>query len=70
MASKAEIVVRVTSTRGASTISFTSKGRYVSFTTAGYQVVLPKQAIQPTTSLKAFWTSVLAIVQAEIAALG
>lgn len=70
MASKAEIVIRVTSTRGASTIAFTSKGRYISFTTSGYQVILPKQAIQPTSSLKDFWTSILGVVQAEITALG
>jgi hypothetical protein len=64
------IVIRVDSTRGGSTVSYTSKGRYVSFQTAGYQAHLPKQAIQPTTSLKAYWTSVLDIVLADIAANG
>jgi hypothetical protein len=69
MATKAEIVIRVTSSRGASTVSYTTKGRYVSFTTAGLTAQLLKQPIQPTTSLAAFWLSVLAIVQAEILAL-
>lgn len=69
MASKAEMVIRVTSSRGSSTISYTSKGRYVSFTTSGLSEQLLKQPIQPTTSLATFWLSVLAIVQAEILAL-
>jgi len=68
MATKAEISIRVTSSRGKSTVSYTSKGRYVSFTTSGYQRQLIEQALQPTSSLSAFWLSVLAIVQADITA--
>ncbi len=68
MATKAEIVIRVTSSRGASTVSYTSKGRYVSFTTAGYQRQLLGQPIQSTASLSAFWLGILAIVQADITA--
>ena len=49
-------------------MSYTSKGRYVSFTTAGYQRELLSQPIQPTTGLSEFWLSVLAIVQADITA--
>ena len=49
-------------------MSYTSKGRYVSFTTAGYQRELLGQPIQPTTSLEAFWLAVLGIVQADITA--
>jgi hypothetical protein len=69
MATKAEIVIRVRSARGSSTVSYTTKGRYVSFTTSGLTDELLKQPIQPTTSLSAFWLSVLAIVQADINAL-
>jgi len=69
MATKAEIVVRVRSARGSSTVSYSTKGRYVSFTTSGLTDELLKQPIQPTTSLAAFWLSVLAIVQADITAL-
>lgn len=68
MASKAEIVVRVTSSRGRSTISYTSKGRYVSFTTSGYSRQLLEQPIQPTSSLSAFWLAVLGAVVADITA--
>lgn len=67
MASQAEIRIRVTSTRGGSTVQYTSKGKYVSLTTAGLTNYLPKQPIQPTASLDAFWTSVLALVQEDIA---
>lgn len=68
MASKAEIVVRVYSSRGASKIEYRSKGRYVSFTTAGLTDVLDRQAIQPTSTLAAFWLSVLGLVVADITA--
>lgn len=68
MATKAEISIRVTSSRGKSTIAYTSKGRYVSFTTSGYQRELLGQPIQSTASLSAFWLGVLAAVQADITA--
>lgn len=70
MAAESKITIRVGSSRGASTVSYSTNGRYVSFTTAGYQQQLLGQPIQPTTSLKAFWSSVLAIVQADITANG
>lgn len=68
MATKAEITVRVTSARGSSKVSYTSKGRYVSFTTAGYQRQLLGQPIQPTTSLEAFWANVIGAVLADMEA--
>jgi hypothetical protein len=68
MASQAKMTIRVSASRGASTVSFTSNGRYVSFTASGYQRQLLGQAIQPTTSLDAFWASVLAIVQGSLTA--
>lgn len=70
MAAESKITIRVNSSRGASTVSYTTNGRYVSFVTSGYQRSLMGEPIQPTSSLKAFWTSVLAIVQADIAANG
>lgn len=70
MASKAELVIRVNSRRGSSVVQFTSKGRYVNLATNGYNFYLPGEPIQPTTSTKAFWTSVLMIVQAQITADG
>lgn len=68
MASKAEIKIRVSSSRGKSTVSYTSNGRYVSFTTSGYQRELLEQQIFTTSSLSDFWLAVLAVVQADITA--
>lgn len=68
MATKAEITIRVTSARGSSKVTYTTKGRYVSFTTSGYQRQLLSQPIQSTTSLEAFWAGVLATVQGDIVA--
>jgi hypothetical protein len=68
--SKAEIVIRVYPSRGGCTVQYSSKGRYISFQTAGYQKQLQGQPIQPTSSMKAFWSSVLGIVQADITATG
>lgn len=70
MAAESKITIRVRSSRGASTVSYTTNGRYVSFTTAGYQRQLLGQPIQPTSSLKAFWSSVLGIVLADVEANG
>lgn len=70
MASKSEITIRVYSSRGASKVQYTSKGRYISFQTAGYNSTLNQQPIQTTSSLKAFWLGVLAQVQADITANG
>lgn len=68
MATKAEIVIRVYSSRGQSRVQYTSKGRYVSFPTSGYLRQLIGRPIQPTTSLSAFWESVLGEVLADIEA--
>lgn len=68
MASKAEITIRVYSARGSSRIQYTSKGRYVSLATTGYQRELLSEPIQPTSALSAFWLSVIAAVQADITA--
>lgn len=70
MATKSELTIRVFSRRGSTVIAYTSKGRYVSFTTAGYNKDLNRQPVQPTTSLKTYWLSVLALVQADITANG
>lgn len=70
MASKSEISIRVQARRGSTVVQYTSKGRYVSFTTAGYNRQLNRQPIQPSTSLKAYWLSVLELVVADITANG
>lgn len=68
MAAQAKFTVRVTSTRGGSNLQFSSSGSYISTPMNGYSVDLPGEAVQPTADQKTFWTSVLAIVQAQIAA--
>ena len=68
MAAQAKITVRVTSSRGASTVQFSSAGTYVSTPENGYSVTLTDQAILPTTDQRTFWTAVLAVVQAYITA--
>lgn len=68
MSAQAKITIRVTSTRGGSNVSFSSVGSYVSTPMNGYSVDLPGSPIQPTVDQKTFWTSVLALVQAQIAA--
>lgn len=68
MSAQAKLTIRVTSTRGGSNFQFTSAGSYVSTPMNGYNVVLPGEAIQPTTDQKTFWLSVLAVVQAQITA--
>jgi hypothetical protein len=69
MASTAKLTVRVGSTRGGSTISLSSSGRYASLNTNEVREDLAQQPIQPTASEQVFWTSVLAAVQQIIAGL-
>lgn len=66
MAGKAQLTIRVYSSRGASRIQFTSSGKYVSFTTAGLSGELPGQPVLTTSSLDAFWLQVLALVTGAI----
>ena len=68
MANQAKIVIRVGSSRGASSISYSTSGRYVSLATNVLGNDLTRQPIQPTSNGRAFWESVLAIVTADIAA--
>lgn len=68
MASQATISIRVTSSRGASRIEYATKGKYVSLPTNGLTDVLARQPIQPTSTVQAFWLSVLGIVVADITA--
>lgn len=68
MASNPKLTIRVESARGSTKISYTTNGRYVSFTTAGLSNVLPKQQLLTTASLEAFWTEVVGLVQADITA--
>jgi len=69
MANQAKLTVRVTSQRGASNIGFSTSGNYISLPVNGITQTMPRQPVQPTSSAKAFWLSVLAVVTAEVNAL-
>lgn len=66
MAGKAQMTIRVYSSRSATRVQFSTSGKYVSFTTAGLTGDLTQQPLLTTASLVAFWLQVLAIVQGEI----
>lgn len=68
MASQAKMTIRVTATRGGSTVRYSTNGRYVSFNTSGYLRELLAQPVQPTASLSVFWLSVLNAVLADVTA--
>lgn len=68
MASQAKLTIRVTATRGGSTVRYSTNGRYVSFNTSGYLRELLSQPVQPTSSLSVFWLAVLNAVLADITA--
>ena len=69
MANQAKLTVRVTSSRGASNVGFSTSGRYISLPVNGISESLPQQAVQPTSSAKAFWQSVLVIVTEAVNSL-
>lgn len=69
MAHQAKMTIRVNAARGSSTVEFGTTGRYVSLQVNGINEVLPRQPVQPTASVKAFWQSVLAIVTAQVNSL-
>ncbi|HEV2225138.1 MAG TPA: hypothetical protein VGR84_19250 [Candidatus Acidoferrales bacterium] len=68
MASTSKIVISVQAARGSTRVSYSTKGRYVSFITNGYQRQLLQQSLQPTSSLSAYWQSVIGLVLADIEA--
>ena len=58
--------ITVTASRGASRITFSTQGRYISLPVNGISEQLARQPIQPTSSPLAFWQSVLATVTAAL----
>lgn len=68
MANNSAITIRVYASRGGSKIQYTSKGRYISFATNGYNRQLQGQPIQPTASLSVFWLAILNTIIADITA--
>lgn len=68
MGSLGKLTIRVGSSRGASTIQYSTNGKYVSLPVNTLTNNLKRQPIQPTASAQAFWLSVLAIITADITA--
>jgi hypothetical protein len=66
MANQAQLIIRVRSSRGASTVQYSTKGRYVSLVTNTLTNQLVQQPIQPTSTPQAFWGSILDIVEFDI----
>lgn len=64
-----KLVVTVTASNAASKLRVSTSGRYKRLVTNTFSVYLPGQALYTSTSEKAYWTAVLAVVQAQLAAL-
>lgn len=69
MATPTKLTVRVSSSRSASVVKVSTAGQYMSTSMNTITIDATGQPIFTTSSPKAFWTAVLAAVQAEIAAL-
>lgn len=66
MAAPSKFTIRVRSARTSSDISVSTTGTYNGLAVNTITFDLPLSPVQPTTSAKAFWLSVLAAVQAEL----
>jgi hypothetical protein len=69
MAAVTKLTVRVYSSRSASRVVIGTTGTYLSAPMNTIEINATGQPIFTTSSTKAFWTAVLAVAQAEIAAL-
>jgi hypothetical protein len=69
MAQTARFTIRVGANRGSSNITLSTSGRYINLATNAINESMPRQPVQPTSSAKAFWLSVLAIATAQVEAL-
>jgi len=69
MATTARMDVRVTSTRGASKVVISTYGKYVSTPVNTIEITAASQPLFSTSTTKAFWQAVLAVVDAQVAAL-
>jgi hypothetical protein len=66
MAAESKITIRVSSSRGATTVRYSTTGRYQRLATNGINNVLMNQGQQPTTSSLIFWESILPLVLADL----
>lgn len=64
-----KLTITVTTSNSASKLQVSTGGRYKRLVTNAFSVYLPGQSLYPSTDVKAYWTAVLADVQAQVAAL-
>lgn len=64
-----KMTITVTGSNAASKLVVSTSGRYKRLVTNTIGFYLPGQPLYTTTTEKAYWTAVLAVVQAQIAAL-
>lgn len=68
MAVRSKIVITVTKTANASTVSYATKGRYGQINTNTLTGFLRGQPLFTTATAQAYWLAVLAAVQAAVTA--
>lgn len=66
MAAESKITIRVSSSRGATTVRYSTTGRYQRLQTNGLNNVLMSLPQQPTTNSRVFWEAILPLVQSDI----
>lgn len=69
MATPSKLTIRVRSARTSSDISVSTTGVYAGLAVNTITFDLPLSPVQPTTSAKVFWQSVLTAVQAQLATM-
>lgn len=64
------MTIRVSSSRGSTTVRYSTTGRYIRLLTNGINGVLTGLPMQPNGTSDAFWTAVLPLVEAAISEPG
>ena len=70
MAAESKITIRVSTSRGATTVRYSTTGRYIRLLTNGINGTLTGLPMQPNGTSQAFWSAVLPLVEAAIAEPG
>jgi hypothetical protein len=66
MAAESKLTIRVSTSRGATTVRYSTTGRYIRLLTNGINGVLTNQPTQPNGTSEEFWAAVLPLVTAAI----
>ena len=67
MSAESKLTIRVSSSRGASTIRYSTTGKYGRLLTNGLNDVMTELPLLTTTSSRDFWTAVLPFIVSSIA---